>query len=40
MKKVLKQLAGSDPRFAALIGRARRFDVVANELVRPFDALA
>jgi DNA-3-methyladenine glycosylase II len=40
MKKALKHLAGSDPRFADLIGRARRFDVVANELVRPFDALA
>src|SRR5437870_9468175 len=40
MKKALKHLAGSDPRFADLIGRARRFDVVADELVRPFDALA
>ena len=30
----------SDPRFAALIERARPFDVVANQLVRPFDALA
>src|SRR3954470_7662589 len=40
MKKALKHLAGSDPRFAALISRCRRFDVVANELVRPFDALA
>src|SRR3954470_11629699 len=40
MKKALKHLAGSDPRFADLIARSRRFDVVANELVRPFDALA
>ena len=40
MKQALKHLAGSDPRFAALIDRSRRFDVVANELVRPFDALA
>jgi DNA-3-methyladenine glycosylase II len=40
MKKAIEHLAKSDPRFAALIGRSRRFDVVANELVRPFDALA
>jgi len=40
MKKAINHLAASDPRFAALIKRARRFDVVANELVRPFDALA
>ena len=40
MKKAIDYLAKSDPRFAALIARSRRFDVVANELVRPFDALA
>jgi 3-methyladenine DNA glycosylase/8-oxoguanine DNA glycosylase len=40
MKHAIKHLAGSDPRFAALISRARPFDVVANRLVRPFDALA
>lgn len=40
MKKAIDFLAASDPRFAALIGQSRRFDVVANKLVRPFDALA
>jgi len=40
MKRALKHLAGTDPRLAALIGRVRRFDVVAQPLVRPFDALA
>src|ERR1700745_122477 len=40
MKKPTDNPARSDPRFAALIGRSRRFDVVANDLVRPFDALA
>ena len=40
MKKATKHLSASDPRFAALIAGSRRFDVVANELVRPFDALA
>src|SRR2546423_15087730 len=40
MKKAIDHVAGTDPRFAALIARCRRFDVVANELVRPFDALA
>jgi DNA-3-methyladenine glycosylase II len=40
MKKAIDHVARSDPRFAALIKRARRFDLVANELVRPFDALA
>src|SRR5205814_5412206 len=40
MKKAINHLARTDPRFAALIGKSRRFDVVANELVRPFDALA
>jgi len=40
MKKAIDHVAGTDPRFAALIARCRRFDVVANEGVRPFDALA
>ena len=40
MKKAIDYIARTDPRFAALIKRARRFDVIANELVRPFDALA
>ena len=40
MKKAIDHLAASDPRFAALIARSRRFKVVANETVRPFDALA
>ena len=40
MKRALAHLAGTDPRFAALIARARRFDVVAQPLVRPFDSLA
>src|SRR3954466_11218626 len=40
MKKAIDHLAKSDPRFAALIKQSRRFDVVANKLVRPFDALA
>lgn len=40
MKKAIDHIARTDPRFASLIKRARRFDVIANELVRPFDALA
>lgn len=40
MKHAIKHLAQSHPRFANLIARARPFDVVANRLVRPFDALA
>lgn len=40
MKKAIDHLAGTDPRFAALIKQARRFNVMANDLVRPFDALA
>jgi 3-methyladenine DNA glycosylase/8-oxoguanine DNA glycosylase len=40
MKRALAHLAGTDPRFAALIARARPFDVVARPLARPFDALA
>lgn len=33
-------LAATDPRFAALITRSRRYGVKPNGLVRPFDALA
>jgi DNA-3-methyladenine glycosylase II len=40
VKKAIDHVARSDPRFAALIKQARRFDIIANELVRPFDALA
>src|SRR3954462_8518795 len=40
MKRAIDHLAKTDPRFAALIKQSRRFDVVANKLVRPFDALA
>lgn len=35
-----QHLAGTDPRLAALIARARPFDIVARPLVRPFDSLA
>lgn len=35
-----KLLAGTDPRFAALIARAKPFDVTAHPLVRPFHSLA
>jgi DNA-3-methyladenine glycosylase II len=40
VKHAIKHLAGTDPRFAALIKRVRPFDVVAQPLVRPFDSLA
>jgi DNA-3-methyladenine glycosylase II len=40
VKLALNHLARTDPRFAALIARARPFDVVAQPLVRPFDSLA
>lgn len=33
-------LSATDPRFAALIARSRRYDVTPGESVRPFDALA
>src|SRR5450830_1164774 len=36
----MDHLAGTDPRLAALIARARPFEVVAQPLVRPFDSLA
>ena len=36
----IKQLAASDPRFAALIARARPFEPRPAVLVRPFDSLA
>ena len=35
-----RHLATSDPRFAALIGSARRYDVKPSTRLRPFDALA
>jgi DNA-3-methyladenine glycosylase II len=35
-----KHLAATDPRMAALIARATRYNVKPNGLVRPFDALA
>src|SRR3979411_899885 len=35
-----EHLAATDPRFAALIARSRRYEVKSNVLVRPFDALA
>jgi DNA-3-methyladenine glycosylase II len=40
VKLAIDHLAGTDPRLAALIARARPFDVVAQPLVRPFDSLA
>jgi DNA-3-methyladenine glycosylase II len=40
VKLAIDHLAGSDPRFAALIARARPFNVAAQALVRPFDSLA
>lgn len=40
MKLALDHLAGTHPRFAALIAQARPFDLVAQPLVRPFDSLA
>ena len=40
MKRAVNHLAGTDPRFAALIARVRPFDLVAQPLVRPFDSLA
>jgi DNA-3-methyladenine glycosylase II len=35
-----KYLAATDPRFGALIARAKPFDVTAQPLVRPFHSLA
>lgn len=35
-----RHLALSDPRFAELIGRSRRYKVATGRTVRPFDALA
>lgn len=40
MKVPEQHLAATDPRFAALIERARPFDVAAQPLVRPFHSLA
>ena len=35
-----QHLAGSDPRFAALIARSRRYEITPTKRLRPFDALA
>jgi len=40
MQHAIDHLARSDPRFAALVARALPYNVVAQPLVRPFDALA
>lgn len=40
MKVPEQHLAATDPRLAALIARARPYDVAAQPLVRPFHALA
>lgn len=40
MSSAEEHLSRSDPRFAALIASSRKFDIEANPLVRPFDALA
>src|ERR1700704_6643156 len=40
MKLAMDHLAGTDPRFATLIARTRPFDLMAQPLLRPFDALA
>jgi 3-methyladenine DNA glycosylase/8-oxoguanine DNA glycosylase len=40
MKRAINHLARSDPRFAALIARVLPYNVIAQPLVRPFDALA
>src|SRR3984893_6864780 len=40
MRRAINHLARSDPRFAALIARVRPYNLVAQPLVRPFDALA
>jgi DNA-3-methyladenine glycosylase II len=40
MKAPERHLAATDPRFAALIAKARPYDVAAQSLVRPFHSLA
>lgn len=40
MKVPEKHLAATDPRFAALIARARPYHIAARPLVRPFHSLA
>jgi len=40
MQHAIDHLARSDPRFAALIARSRRYHVATQPLVRPFHALA
>ena len=40
MSPAEKHLAGTDPRFAALIGQSLRYNIKSPTLTRPFDALA
>jgi 3-methyladenine DNA glycosylase/8-oxoguanine DNA glycosylase len=40
MKRAIDHLSNCHPRLAALIARSRRFDLVAQSMVRPFDSLA
>jgi DNA-3-methyladenine glycosylase II len=40
MNPAEQHLAGTDPRFAALIARAKPFEIPLRPLLRPFDALA
>src|SRR6266581_1650855 len=40
MSPAEKPLAGTDPRFAALIGQSLRYNIKSPTLTRPFDALA
>ena len=40
MSPAEKHLAGTDPRFAALIGQSLRYNIKSPALTRPFDALA
>lgn len=40
MKRAIDHLASTDPRLAALIGRSKPYNIVAQQIVRPFDSLA
>jgi DNA-3-methyladenine glycosylase II len=40
MSPAEKHLAGTDPRFAALIAQSLRYNIKPSSLTRPFDALA
>src|SRR6266852_9477180 len=40
MSPAEKHLAGTDPRFAALIAQSLRYNIKSPTLTRPFDALA